>query len=303
MAQLKPPIILVGNYRSGTTMTALCFDQLDEIAIWREPRTIWTLGNAGRPHDRFTEELATPRVIKRIRNAFRDYQQANGGRRVMEKTPSNTLRVPFIRKVFPEARFIHLIRDGRDNISSASKRWSEPINRRRLKRRLLETPVWEWPKYLPRFLHDHVGMRLGLTKHVQSWGVVYPGMAEDKQRLDLIEVVAKQWVAAVETAWSDFRTLEDSLYVECHYEDFVEEPHQWFERFLELTELEMTDDLVDYLSTEIRRDAIGVWRERLDSEQIALVEPIIRPTMERVGYSMDTPDPRPRSVKETASRA
>jgi hypothetical protein len=33
---------------------------------------------------------------------------------VVEKSPRNALRIPFLRAVFPEARFVVIVRDGRD---------------------------------------------------------------------------------------------------------------------------------------------------------------------------------------------
>ncbi len=292
MSDLKPPIILVGNVRSGTTMTALCFDELEEIAIWREPRTVWTMGNAEQGHDRFTADLATPKVVQRIRRTFSKHQAAHGGRRVMEKTPSNCLRVPFITKVFPEARFIHLVRDGRDNVSSCLRWWTMPINRRRLWRRLKETPVWEWPLFLPRFLHDRVGRSLGLTKTVRSWGVVYPGLYDDLKSMKLEEVVATQWVRCVEIAKADFAHVDPEKWIECRYEDLVARPVEHFERFCAHTGLKMTDRLREYLLTTINQDAVEAWRTRLTAEQLAMITPILEPTMTRLGYRLDDSAPQ-----------
>lgn len=286
MTALKPPIILIGNVRSGTTMTALCFDQLDEIVIWREPRTVWTMGNAEMGHDRFTAQHATPKVIKRIRAAFLEYQNANGQRRIMEKTPSNCLRVPFIRAVFPEAKLIHIVRDGRDNVSSCLERWSMPINRTRLIRRLKETPVWEWPKYLPRFFHDRIGRYFGASPTVKSWGVVYPGMYDDLKDRELIEVIAMQWVKCVEMAQQDLANVDRSIWIECRYEDVVADPVNHFTQFCEHVDLPMTDRLEKYLREEINQNAVHAWKQRLDESQVRRIEPILEPTMRRLGYEI-----------------
>jgi hypothetical protein len=34
---------------------------------------------------------------------------------IVDKTLSNIFRIDFIREVFPESRFLHIVRDGRDN--------------------------------------------------------------------------------------------------------------------------------------------------------------------------------------------
>ena len=41
----------------------------------------------------------------------------------MDKSPRNSLKIPFVRKIFPEAKFIHIVRDGRDTSLSINKEW------------------------------------------------------------------------------------------------------------------------------------------------------------------------------------
>jgi len=205
MAELKPLIVLVATVRSGTTMTAACFNQHDEIAVLREQRMLWTEGNQHLGHDRFTEEQVTPKIAKRIRREFLNLQEERGGRRIFEKTPSNCLRVPFIHKIFPDALIIHMTRNGRDNVSSCLPFWTRPRKQRRIVRRVKETPIHHWPLLLPRLVRDQIGVRLGLTKRVKSWGVIYPGMFDDLQSRELVEVIATQWRTAVETASNDLR--------------------------------------------------------------------------------------------------
>lgn len=287
MAELKPPIILVGNARSGTTMTLQCFGVLDALVSWHEPRTIWTSGIRDLGHDRFTAEQATPQVVHRVRHDFLEYQEAHGGRRIAEKTPSNSLRIPFIRAVFSEARFLHLYRDGRDSVSSALRFWTRPPETRRIVRRLKETRVTDWPRHLPRFLREHVGLRLGLVKRKKNWGVVYPGMQEDLKRMELIEVIAKQWVASVETARQDLAQLDPGQWLECSYEELVADPHKHIGRFLDFFDLGMTPALEEHLNGQIRRDSIGSYKQRLTQQQIDKITPIMRPTLEKLGYTIE----------------
>ncbi|NOG54764.1 MAG: sulfotransferase [Planctomycetes bacterium] len=288
MPTLKPPIILVANARSGTTMTSQCFKMLDsQIKILREKRMIWTVGNTLHPDDRFTADMATKRVIKKIRQTFLDLQQEHGGRQIMEKTPSNCLRIPYIRAIFPEAIIIHMIRDGRDNISSCLPFWTRPRKKKRILRRLKETPMWQWPIFIPRAVRDQIGIRMGLTKRVKSWGVIYPGMFEDLQQMDLIEVIAHQWVNAVETALEDLDQSRPEVFVEWRYEELVADPLGHFSRFLDVAGLEMTERLATYLRDEIHTQSSGAWKKRLTAEQVSKILPIITPTMRKVGYPVD----------------
>ena len=43
--------------------------------------------------------------------------------RMLEKTPKNSLRIPFLRAVFPQARFIYLYRDVRQTLASMIEAW------------------------------------------------------------------------------------------------------------------------------------------------------------------------------------
>jgi hypothetical protein len=49
-----------------------------------------------------------------IRDVFSMYAERVGKERYAEKTPMNVIHMPFLGRAFPEAHFIHLIRDGRD---------------------------------------------------------------------------------------------------------------------------------------------------------------------------------------------
>lgn len=309
MTKLKPPIILVANARSGTTMTSQCFKMLDsQIKILREKHMTWTVGNTMHPDDRFTAEMATPRVIKKIRQAFVDLQKEHGGRQIMEKTPSNCLRIPYIRAIFPEAIIIHMIRDGRDNVSSCLPFWTRPRKKKRILRRLHETPMWQWPIFIPRVIRDQIGIRMGWTKRVKSWGVIYPGMFEDLQKMDLVEVIAHQWVNAVETALADLSESQPDVFVEWRYEELVADPVGHFSGFLNLAGLEMTDRLEKYLREEIHTQSSGAWKQRLSAQQVAKILPIITPTMRKVGYPIDDgecsrPDPQGASAQTRPTEA
>lgn len=293
MSQLKPLIILVATVRSGTTMTAACFNQHDEIHVVREQRMLWTDGNTDLGHDRLLVENARPEVVKKIRDAFLQLQEEKGNKRIFEKTPSNCIRVPFIHKIFPEALIIHMVRNGRDNVSSCLPFWTRPRKKRRIIRRIKETPIYQWPGLLPRLLRDQVGMRTGMSKRVKSWGVIYPEMFADLENKNnkLIEVIAKQWCYAVETASTDLKEqVGEGNYLEWKYEELCAEPQRHFEAALGMAGLKMTSHLERYLAENVHEQAVDAWKKRLTPNQVALIDPIIAPGMRRFGYAQEAVD-------------
>jgi len=140
------PIIILGAPRSGTT---LLFETLSKCA------NVWTIGGESldvfeRPDqigdrgNRLDYSDADPNASKRVIGGFLSVVRDRQGRlyieresserpcsiRFLEKTPRNSLRIPFLRSIFPDSKFIFLYRDPRSNIGSlidgwhASGRWT-----------------------------------------------------------------------------------------------------------------------------------------------------------------------------------
>jgi hypothetical protein len=85
----------------------------------------------GYASNRLEASDAAPGVIdalhQRFAAALRDRDgvpmQADGHARLLEKTPKNVLRIPFLREVFPDARFVVLWRDPPAVLSSMMEAW------------------------------------------------------------------------------------------------------------------------------------------------------------------------------------
>lgn len=99
-------VFIIGCARSGTSILGELVASHPDVTYFFEEHRLWQ-GNRPPDHDRWTEPIG--RDVKRIRAYFN-----HKGRLVVEKCPRNTLRVPFLKTVFPEAKIIHIVRDGRD---------------------------------------------------------------------------------------------------------------------------------------------------------------------------------------------
>ena len=69
------------------------------------------------------EELHAPGLAATIDAVFMHFAAAKGKRRWGEKSPMNVLHMTRLAEVFPDARFIHIIRDGRDAAQSFERRF------------------------------------------------------------------------------------------------------------------------------------------------------------------------------------
>src|SRR5262245_26947383 len=128
------PIIVGGCNRSGTTVTRVILDTHSQICCGPETQ-IFTRGTLPHKDPEFLEkklayrfDFSTATVQQMLATSkshsefvdrfFTAYCQATGKSYWAEKTPHNVFKIGYIFKHFPNARFIHVIRDGRATICS-----------------------------------------------------------------------------------------------------------------------------------------------------------------------------------------
>ena len=283
--KLKPPIFLLGNVRSGTTMIQNFFAEHPDIVRWFEPRTVWVYAAPRRKHDRFDASDARPRVKRYIRKRFLKYQRMHDGRRIMEKTPSNMMRIPYVEAIFPESKYLYLVREPLAQLSSSEIEWQKPINRWKAWSRVKETPKTQLYYYAGRAFMDHFKVRVLKHRHVSVWGVRYPGIYDDLKTLTTEEVIAKQWVACSQQAEADLATIDPAKVLRMRYEDFVADPVTNFNRILEHFDLDMPRELAASVKTKTDPSRQQKWK-RLDPEVLRRCLPILEDEMARHGYAI-----------------
>jgi hypothetical protein len=141
-----PPVFIIGFQRSGTTLLRLMLDNHPDIAIPLDTTGLWSrtetrltsYGDLSQAtarerlvSDLLQEErirlwevpLSTGEVLQRwtttdfggLIAAFYESYAAHRGKRAWgDKDPGNMLRMAQISRWFPDSRFVHIIRDGRD---------------------------------------------------------------------------------------------------------------------------------------------------------------------------------------------
>lgn len=133
------PVFILAAPRSGSTLLFETLIQSESLwSIGDESHGIFEKHPEFRPgqgcdNNRLIETNATPPLAEAIRADFLDNmrnclgarynRELHGIPRFIEKTPKNSLRVPFLNKIFPDALFIYLHRDPKENISSIIDAW------------------------------------------------------------------------------------------------------------------------------------------------------------------------------------
>src|SRR5688572_21456285 len=218
--ELKSPIILFGNTRSGATLVQKLISTHPDVVEWYEPNVLWLYADPGRIHDEFDEQDATNKVKQYIRKRFLKYQKRHGNRTVLEKTPQNILRIPYVRAIFPEAKFLFIVRNPFSFISSVEYKWQRPVTGQGIIRRLKDTPISQLHYWVRRYLIQQINKRILRRKYLSIWGPRYQAIQEDLKAQDLFTVIARQWAIPSMKAEQDMAFFDDGQILRLKYEDF-----------------------------------------------------------------------------------
>lgn len=222
------PVIIIGAARSGTNMLRDMLSALPGFATWPcdEINPIWRHRNRGWPDDEIPARLAA-RGRGYIRRRFvRLWRRTGRPPFVVEKTCANSLRVPFVREVLPEARFIQIVRDGADVIASAQRRWRGELELsgiRYFAAKARFAPVADLPSIGLEFVANRMPLAFGRGKRLRVWGPKFAGQEAVIDR-PLSEICALQWAACMARSDAAFADMPEDTWLRLHYEDIVASP-------------------------------------------------------------------------------
>jgi hypothetical protein len=198
-------------------------------------------------------------------------RQIAGERRYLDKTPRNSLQVPYLHALFPDAMFVFLARDGRAVVSSLINGWRDTSGM--FPGRAVSRPLR---------IRGYDGDRWKF--------VVPPGWEAYTDGRALEEVCAFQWRACTEAILAAKEAIPSSQWVETRYERLTAAPEEEAERLLRALDLPVDravletaaglDRQVSKATSPPRPDK---WREE-NPEEIERILPVIAPAMARLGY-------------------
>ena len=280
------PVIIIGAARSGTNMLRDALTQLPGITTWPcdEINYVWRHHHATFPTDELRSGHATVRVRRYIRAAFTKLAHKTRAQFVVEKTCANSLRVDYVRAVLPEAKIIFLVRDGRDVVASALKRWHAKLELGYTLKKARFVPPGDVPYYAWRYLRHRAHRLVSSEGRVASWGPRFAGIERMLQNCSLAEVCAEQWRVSVELA---AKALEKLPADRCHtirYEDFVRRPISEFARIADFVKAPRGSTQFSAIVKGISTNSVGNWRSQLDAASADLIAPRLRTTLDKWGY-------------------
>ena len=280
MPEFRKPVFIVAAPRSGSTLlfeplaenraflstgdeTHMQFESIPEL----QPR------QRGYDSNRLLEQDATPGVIRQLKANFMDslktadglpFQPNKGkkpGFRFLEKTPKNALRIPFLRAAFPDARFIYLYRNPRDNISSLLDSWRS--GRYTTYKNL---PGWSGPDW------SHL--------LIPGWEALIDA--------PLAEVVKQQWLVTNQTILDDLSDLPDEQWTLITYDNLLGSPAREIERLCDFASVPFGARMQEVVGSPLKNSKYTLgqpdpdkWRKNEDELKPLLeqLEPMVQRIM------------------------
>lgn len=135
----QPPVFIIGAARSGTTWVSNILSSPHEVAgiheswLFTKNAGLGTL--FGEQHraglkNGLSTVLSDEDLVRHTREfsmAIMSHALESHHRYLVEKSPSHAWSIDILNKLYPEARFIHVLRDGRDvavSVLAASESWA-----------------------------------------------------------------------------------------------------------------------------------------------------------------------------------
>ncbi len=289
-------VVIVGAPRSGTTLLGKTLAQFSSVFYLDEATALWRVGNASLRTDVLDESHASPFVVSHIRQALCSKVAAAGKTILLEKTPANSLRPRYLKQVLPSAKYIHIVRDGREVIPSARKKWLHEIdNNRHLYgkkshklrhlriqfRKARDIPRHELRYYMRDMLESALFFSGLRTRKI--WGPRFLGIEQAVEEYEPIEVCAMQWQSCVQSIIRNKRYLGEQSVLELRYEDLCRDPERVIGRVVDFLDWSWTADL-EAATARIRSNSNSNWVTELTEDERARVIDIIAATLTELGY-------------------
>jgi hypothetical protein len=159
---------------------------------------------------------------------------------LLEKTPRNALNIPFLLKVFPNAKFIYLYRDGRGCVSSLIEAWELGLQTGRFIT-FRDLPDW----------------------HLPGWCFLLPTGWRELRGKSLAEICAFQWAASNLAILDGMSGLDRNRWVSVKYESVIADPKSVLEDVLQNLRVKIGDEISSQMTvsgTTISAPSSNKWK-------------------------------------------
>jgi omega-hydroxy-beta-dihydromenaquinone-9 sulfotransferase len=208
------------------------------------------------------EHFSNPKMEEYLIHTIKKHLKYFNKTRFINKNPDNSVRMRYLNKLFPDAKFINIIRDGRAVCSS-----------------LLKVREIAEEFFGPEHRHATSGVK------VKAWADI-----EETWKTDPVSSIGLLWKEVVETIERDKETIAPERYLELRFEDFVTEPFNYLEKMVHFCDLGWDAKAEAAIKEASKTLTMGgrndAWKKRLKEPDVEKLMAIIAPKMRTYGYDV-----------------
>jgi hypothetical protein len=193
----------------------------------------------------------TVQTKKKIRAALAELLTERRQRLVLKATGWS--RMGYIKEIFPDAKFIHVLRDGRAVANSFMSvdwwlGWQGPQN-------------WRYGELS--------------AEHAAEW---------ERHDRSFVALAAIQWKIIIRSVEEGRQHVDDSNFYELRYERLCEDPIGTMKEVTRFADLSWTPEFERSVGAERLRSMNDRWRTELTSDQQRILQDVLKGMLDRYGY-------------------
>ena len=274
--KVEKPVFILGTGRSGTTLLGMLLGMHFKTGFLNEPKALWhslfpyedIVGNYtdNVAFYRLNASMAEASIVRDAHRMYGFYLWLLGKDRVVDKYPELIFRINFVKAIFPDARFILLIRDGYDTCVSIDA-WSQTNGRTANH----VTEDW-WGKNQKKW-------NLLLDEVVKNDAQLRPSYDDLKQVNDHKNMAALEWCLTMKEG---SKLLKDPAHdiLPVKYETLTHHPEETLNTLLDYMDLPPDPKMIAYAKKVVRPVAR---KEKFDVHP--KLQPLFHEMMEAFGYA------------------
>lgn len=277
LRRVKKPVFILGTGRSGTTVLGIVLSMHRAVGFLNEPKALWhsafdnedLIGSYSRGNARYrlSASDADAQGCKAMHRLFGAYLAAAFSSRVLDKYPELIFRVPFVKAIFPDAKFLFLVRNGWDtchSIQGWSNRLGEHIGG--------ETHDWwgvnrrKWNLLVEQLVPEHPDLALYATE-MRDWN-------------SQTDMAAVEWIITMREGLALLKQHPEAV-LRVDYEALCASPRQKLHEAAQFMDIDLSDEVFFKYAEEILKPVPA----KLPFPIHAHIEKPFIETMRALGYA------------------
>ncbi|MEP7168219.1 MAG: sulfotransferase [Bacteroidota bacterium] len=252
--KVESPIFIIGTGRSGSTLLGMLLSMHKQVGFLNEPKALWHFAynkediigsySTDEANYKLDETHVAGKTETLMKKLYGFYLTTIFSKRVVDKYPELIFRIEFVKKIFPDVKFIFLQRNGFDTCAS-TEQW---IKTHRVEN---NNEVEDW------WGLNNRKWKLMLEQIVPASKILNPYLEKIKTLNKQTDMAAVEWIAAMEEGIYFQKKYPESIFP-VKYEELTANPEIVLSNIFSFCNLDYDSKCIAYaklvLNSQLKKD-------------------------------------------------